>query len=180
MSGTRKVINAIDSDLVIDNCIIRGHGLDPIRKDADSNVVVSYCDIEGGYTGGQGNIDVSALFVDRDAGDLRLLSVSPCIDAGDPGYVSGEDDLDFAGNRRVIYGRVDMGAFEMVSADSNLDGYVNMADMGVFIANWHGEQCAEPDWCGRADLMLEGVVGLDDMLILMGDWMMDRSQAPGD
>jgi len=180
MSGTREVINAIDSDLAIDNCIIRGHGLDPIRNDADSNVVVSYCDIEGGYTGGQGNIDVSALFVDRDAGDLRLLSVSPCIDAGDPGYVGGEDDFDFAGNRRVLYGRVDMGAFEMVSADFDLDGCVNMVDMGVFIANWPSAGCAEPDWCGRADLLLDGVVGLDDMLILIGDWMMDRSPAPGD
>ena len=179
MIGTREVIRVSGSDLVIENCIIRGHGLDPIRKDATSNVVVSYCNIEGGHEG-QGNFDLSALFVDRDAGNLRLLSVSPCIDAGDPAYVSGEDDPDFAGNRRVIYGRVDMGAFEMVSADFNLDGYVNMVDMAVFTANWPADQCAEPDWCGRADLMLDGVVGLDDMLMLLGDWMMDRSLAPGD
>ena len=62
-----------------------------------------------------------------------------------------------------------MGAFEMVSADFDLDGHVNMVDMAAFTANWSANPCAEPDWFGRADLMLDGVVGLEDMLILMGD-----------
>lgn len=172
MSGTREVINVTRSpDVAIENCIIRSDGRDPILKDVDSNVTVSYSNIEGGYAGSDGNIDVSAWFVDQDAGDLRLLSVSPCIDAGDPLYVMSEDDVDFAGNSRVIYGRVDMGAFEMVSADFDRSGSVNMVDMGTLTANWSTGQCSDPDWCAGADLTLDGIVNILDFEKFVAAWL---------
>ena len=60
--------------------------------------------------GGPGNIGVDPRYRDAGAGDYRLQTNSPCIDAGNNGYVVGTTDLD--GNRRIANGTVDMGAFE--------------------------------------------------------------------
>ena len=46
-------------------------------------VVVTYSDIEGGWTG-EGNIDSDPLFEDPFNGNYHLTENSPCIDAGDP------------------------------------------------------------------------------------------------
>ena len=48
--------------------------------------------------------------VDESAGNFRLKSISPCIDAGSNSYVQGETDLD--GNPRIVNGLVDQGAYE--------------------------------------------------------------------
>ena len=61
--------------------------------------------------GGMGNITNEPLFVDRAAGNLRLSSDSPCIDAGIyQDWMSGSVDLD--GEPRIMGGVVDMGAYE--------------------------------------------------------------------
>ncbi|MHC4498150.1 MAG: right-handed parallel beta-helix repeat-containing protein, partial [Planctomycetota bacterium] len=87
---------------------------------------ISYCDLQGGLNGiegggtvnwGPGNIDTDPLFVrlgeDRDTqGDYHLLPASPCIDAGDPGYVPGPNETDLDGYPRIVSGIVDMGAHE--------------------------------------------------------------------
>lgn len=44
--------------------------------------------------------------------DAHLLPSSPCIDAGDPCYVTEPNVTDLDGNPRVIGGRIDMGAYE--------------------------------------------------------------------
>lgn len=58
-------------------------------------------------------------FVDLDAGDLRLLSTSPCIDAGSNAYVAS-GDTDVAGKPRVNGGTVDIGAYEYYPAGCTL------------------------------------------------------------
>jgi hypothetical protein len=45
-------------------------------------------------------------------GDYHLLPDSPCIDAGDPGYVAEPNETDLDGKPRIINGRIDMGAYE--------------------------------------------------------------------
>ncbi len=60
--------------------------------------------------GGIGNVAMDPQFVDAAAGNYRLQSTSPCLDAGDDGVVSWDEDLD--GNQRIVYGAVDMGAYE--------------------------------------------------------------------
>jgi hypothetical protein len=76
---------------------------------------VSYCDVKGGFPG-TGNIDLDPLFRDPARGDFTLTSVSPCVDAGDPGYRPCAADLEQ--NPRVLDGRlarlprVDTGALE--------------------------------------------------------------------
>ena len=62
--------------------------------------------------GGTGNITNEPMFVDLAAGNLRLLSNSPCINMGtNQDWMIGVTDLD--GNPRIYGGgRVDMGAYE--------------------------------------------------------------------
>ena len=64
--------------------------------------------------GGVGNITNEPMFVDLAAGDLHLLSDSPCINAGtNQDWMVGSVDLD--GNPRMMDGVVDMGAYERVA-----------------------------------------------------------------
>lgn len=80
-------------------------------------------------------------------GDYHLLPDSPCINTGDPDYITAPGDTDLDGLPRVIAGRVDMGAFELDTrpvavagpnqtayvwidgvADVNLDGSASYGD----------------------------------------------------
>jgi hypothetical protein len=63
--------------------------------------VVSYCDIQGGWTGSGGNnLDTSPYFINAPEGILQLQHSSPCIDAGDPASPLDPDNT-----------RADMGAY---------------------------------------------------------------------
>ena len=60
---------------------------DPVNVQApylESDIHITYCDTFGEVWPGNGNINTDPLFVDRANHDYRLLSVSPCINAGDP------------------------------------------------------------------------------------------------
>ena len=78
--------------------------------------------------GGTGNITNEPKFVDRMAGNLRLLSNSPCINRGmNQDWMIGAMGLD--GIRRIINGRVDMGAYErqtgpIIDSVSPTNGFV--------------------------------------------------------
>ena len=61
-------------------------------------------------SGGAGNFTNAPLFVDAAAGDFRLQTNSPCINAGANAYATTATDLD--GNPRVAGGTVDVGAYE--------------------------------------------------------------------
>jgi hypothetical protein len=72
------------------------------------------CTPQAEFGSGLGNISGPPLFVDLNSGNLRLLSNSPCIDAGNNANVSTHTDLD--GNPRVLRGIVDIGAYEYAGA----------------------------------------------------------------
>ena len=59
---------------------------------------------------GSGNITGDPLFTNAAAGNFRLLTNSPCINAGNNVYVRGALDMD--GNNRIVGGTVDMGPYE--------------------------------------------------------------------
>lgn len=64
-------------------------------------------------TGTSGNIAVEPFFANPSAGDYHLLPLSPCTNTGNPtGNYIGQTDID--GQPRMMGGRVDMGADEVV------------------------------------------------------------------
>jgi hypothetical protein len=63
-------------------------------------------------------LDANSLFANaqliRPAGpDLHARPTSPAVDAGDPAFVAGVNELDFDGQPRLRNGRVDIGADEV-------------------------------------------------------------------
>lgn len=110
------------SNLVVTNCIF-WDGRGGVWNNDNSVITISYSDVQGGWQG-QGNIDTDPLFVDAPNGDYHLQAYSLCINAGDPDFVPGPDEVDMDGDTRLFATRVDIGADEYV-------GYmVPVADAG--------------------------------------------------
>ena len=63
---------------------------------------------------GAGNFTNAPRFIDQTAGNYRLQTNSPCINAGNNTYISLGKDLD--GRPRVVGGTVDVGAYEFQGA----------------------------------------------------------------
>jgi hypothetical protein len=98
-------VNNAYSNPSIANSIVWDNSGGQIANDANSTPVVSYSDVQGGYSG-SGNIDDDPLFIDADGADnvtgtlddnLRLWSNSPAIDAGSNSLVY-TDTLDLDGD----------------------------------------------------------------------------------
>ncbi|UCC23434.1 MAG: hypothetical protein JSW23_05115 [Planctomycetota bacterium] len=105
---------------------------------ADTSIQISYCDIQDPNTNvvcepnctvywGEGNIDADPQFAQIGylnsgqsfiEGDYHLVEESPCIDAGDPAFVSAPDEKDIDGEPRISGAKVDLGADELVLAIS--------------------------------------------------------------
>jgi subtilisin family serine protease len=49
---------------------------------------------------------------------------------------------------------------------------VNFTDFAMFVMNWLDENCDIPYWCGKSDLDLDGLVGMGDLDVFTGDWLM--------
>lgn len=79
-SFSAQDLQVTGSHLVVRNCIVRNS---TVPFTSPGTITVNYSDIGGGWPG-TGNIDADPLWVDAVNDDLRLLSGSPCIDAGDP------------------------------------------------------------------------------------------------
>lgn len=120
------------------NCIVWSNAPQQIAFDSDwfsIAVTVEYSDVQNGAAGittfGKGtvnwlsgNLQVDPLF---DGDSYRLLSASPCVNAGtNRSWMASATDL--AGNSRIAGGKVDMGAFEFVSNAVPLGSFVCMIE----------------------------------------------------
>lgn len=155
-AGGGAGIRNYSSSPTVTNCIVWGNEPDSISTEV-SGPIFTYNDIQGGYDG-PGNIDVDPNFVDADNPDLdlinlRLLAISPCIDAGNTTAVTQSVLVDLDGTPRALDDpstpdtgvsflnvTVDMGAYEydpcLIEGDINCDGRVDLIDAALLSANW--------------------------------------------
>jgi parallel beta-helix repeat protein len=186
-----------DSNLLLSNCILWDNAAPVLGNEIhilrNSELTISYSDIQDGLSSihagigstvnwGIGNIDVNPDFNspgywdwgDWVDGDYHLLADSPCIDAGDPNYVTDGNDFDIDGNPRVIGGRIDMGFAEYNPGkfpDFDGDKIVNFVDFAILASYWLEYSCSWPDWCQGSDLDESGVVDFHDQRIFVDHWL---------
>ena len=105
----------------VTNAVIWGNNSTPISVLAQ----VTYSDVEGGFSGA-GNIAANPQFVSQAGGNYRLLTGSPCADAGDGTVLAASVTTDLDGNPRLLDGDldgttvVDMGAYELHPVTSDV------------------------------------------------------------
>lgn len=160
----------LDGLVTVDNAIVWGNGPAAFENDTALNLQVNWSDVQGGVAG-TGNMDTNPLFVSALAGNYHLRSTSPCIDGGDPSYVTDPNDLDIDGDPRVVNGRIDMGADEwnaVLMADFDGDGDVDLADFATFTQCFGGSFNPPAATCPAgvdADLDNDGDVDLADFAL---------------
>jgi parallel beta-helix repeat protein len=153
VSGGGGGMRSWDSSPIVKNCILWGNSPDEISSGGTGSPDVYYSDVQNG-TGqtwfGDGCIDADPCFVDADANNLRLLSDSPCIDAGDNSAVPSGITTDLDGHSRFIDDPatvdtgsgtppiVDMGAYEyfIVIPPPPQSSAVNFENLAIICANW--------------------------------------------
>jgi len=122
------IFSGVGGNPVLTNCILWDNAPEQVCLASTGTPTITYSNIQDGWPG-WGNIDLPPSFVDpgfwdtndtpADAnddlwidGDYYLLPDSPCIDTGDPNYISQPNETDLDGSPRVVNGRIDMGTYE--------------------------------------------------------------------
>ena len=153
-----------------------GFGADPTASvvwgqgnfSADPMFVRNPSDGGDGWGDDPGTADVDE-GVNDDYGDVRLRAGSPCIDAGDPGFVGQPGETDLDGHARVLCERVDMGAYEFGIGDFTCDHRVDLGDLRVWqscITGPGGGPYAPG--CEAFDFEFDGDVDLEDFAGFQG------------
>jgi parallel beta-helix repeat protein len=164
----------------ITNCIVWGNWDNKSPQVVDCTA--SYSCIEGDpvYTG-NGNINTDPCFVNTtDTNNYHLDPNSACIDAGDPNFEAGPNEVDIDWEERVFDGnengikRVDMGADEFYwsPADFNDDKIVNFLDYDVLASAWQTEDA-------NVSLDDDNDVDYNDLDLFCEDWLWEPAWTKG-
>ena len=86
----------------------------------NASAVVNYCDVQGGWATGTGNINTDPLFTDVAMDDYRLQTASPCRNVGNNADNTEPNDL--SGYGRILDVTIDLGAYEGDGGPSNSIG----------------------------------------------------------
>jgi hypothetical protein len=161
------IFNGYPSSPTLLNCVLWGNVPDSIAGPVD--VIVRYCDVEGGFTG-TGNVDLDPTFVDAANGNLRLQAGSPCIDAGvNAGVPHDVADLDQDGDILELVPRDLDGNARFAADELDFDpgcGVPVVVDMGPY--ELLGTPGPHPFKLG--DVTGDGAVGITDLLELLEAW----------
>jgi len=135
---------------------------------------LSFSIIEGWtpQSGGPFNSGADPMFVDPLGADgmigtldddFRLPAESPAVNAGDPTVAWSPGDADLDGHRRVLCGRVDIGAYESGIGDFDCNGVVDISDFTKWAACAEGPNHLVPgEPCGAYDFNADGTIDLGD------------------
>jgi hypothetical protein len=122
LTGNRADFGGGASGGTLNNCLVYFNTAEG-GANYDSSCTLNYSCTMPMPTNGVGNITNAPLFVDQAAGNLRLQSNSPCINAGLNVFAPAGLDLD--GYPRIVGGTVDMGAYEYQLLDLMSFGVVS-------------------------------------------------------
>lgn len=113
-SETQKVAGVfLSGSVTMTNSIVFGNrGEDEVQNIGGNTAQVGYSCAPELTSGVNGNMTADPMFAAPQAGNYRLMSCSPCRNAGD-NLDWMIDAVDLAGNPRLKHGRVDMGAYEI-------------------------------------------------------------------
>lgn len=97
----------------------------------------------------------------------HLQVTSPCVNAGDP-LADSNSQADIDNQRRMLYGRIDIGADEVLSmaGDFEPDGDVDAADLAIVSNNWlqNGSDTT-------GNINGDNIVNFPDFVLLAQNWM---------
>ena len=117
--GNRAAFNGGTSAFPVENSIIYGNQATVQWPNAGFSPLYNSCapiilqDMGG-------NTTANPMFANATLGDFSLQTNSPCINTGGNGFVTTDKDL--PGRPRVVFGTVDMGAYERVHSPTDYDG----------------------------------------------------------
>jgi hypothetical protein len=130
------------------NSIIWGNTPDQVN----GIIQVSYCNVEGGFPVGPGNLNANPRFVDSATHDFHLQYHSPCRNTG-WNHGPGLPDVDFEDDPRIVDGNTDMGADEFYvhlyyTGEAHAGGDVKIKITGTPLASpvflWLGSGKLDP------------------------------------
>jgi hypothetical protein len=172
----------------IANCIFYYNNTGDLGKSSSGSfldAIIEYNCIQDTQFSGNGNINSNPLFYADDVNNFHLTpDDSPCIDAGDPDFVSEPNETDIDGENRVIDGddngvdRVDMGADEYYwsKADFDANEIVNFIDYAMLANAWLTDD-SDANYSDIYDLSDNNVIDNNDLGLFCEDWLWEAGWA---
>lgn len=159
MGGTGRAVYSTSGTTFENSIVWATAGAPGIPAVYLAGSTATYCNIEGGISPGFAILNVDPMFVNAAAGDFRLASGSPCLDAGNStAAIISQGAFDLDGRARLIDdagapntgisyftgAAVDMGCYERqpappiptCPADFNHSGTLTVEDIFDYLSAW--------------------------------------------